>query len=187
MSSGPEARGHNGFWSVWNLAKKFGKFLYKNLPIYKEKTWQKWSSVDPHCSLVTHSAKGRFKWKNWLFIMPFCQLLSILAAFLIANCNFWLERTWLTFLKRFMTVNWPKQKKVKKFPPGIELESFCVEVRSDNHYTTKTSYERSWLMNKKPNLGVALCNQLQICMLNCKSSKRAISFQIFCNVSSCYM
>ena len=105
---------HNGFWRVWNLAKKFGKFLYKNLPIYKEKTWQKWSSVDPHCSLVTHSAKGRFKWKNWLFIMPFCQLLSILAAFLIANCNFWLERTWLTFLKRFMTENWPKQKKSKK-------------------------------------------------------------------------
>ena len=105
---------HNGFWRVWNWAKKSGKFLYKNLPIYKEKTWQKWSSVDPHCSLVTHSAKGRFKWKNWLFIMPFCQLLSILAAFLIANCDFWLERTWLTFLKRFMTENWPKQKKVKK-------------------------------------------------------------------------
>ena len=96
------------------MAKKFGKFLYKNLPIYKEKTWQKWSSVDPHCSLVTHSAKGRFKWKNWLFIMPFCQLLSILAAFLIANCDFWLERTWLTFLKRFMTENWPKQNKSKK-------------------------------------------------------------------------
>ena len=106
--------GHNGFWGVWNLAKKFGKFLYKNLPIYKEKTWQKWSSVDPHCSLVTHSAKGRFKWKNWLFIMPFCHLLSILAAFLIANCDFWLKTTWLTFLKRFMTENWPKQKKSKK-------------------------------------------------------------------------
>ena len=105
---------HNGFWRVWNLAKKFGKFLYKNLPIYKEKTWQKWSSVDPHCSLVTHSAKGRFKWKNWLFIMPFCHLLSILAAFLIANCDFWLKTTWLTFLKRFMTENWPKQKKSKK-------------------------------------------------------------------------
>ena len=102
---------HNGFWRVWNLAKNFGNFLYKNLPIYKEKTWQKWSSVDPHCSLITHTAKGRFKWKNWLFIMPFCQLLSILAAFLIANCDFWLERTWLTFLKRFMTENWPKQKK----------------------------------------------------------------------------
>ena len=136
---------HNGFWRVWNLAKKFGKFLYKNLPIYKEKTWQKWSSVDPHCSLVTHSAKGRFKWKNWLFIMPFCQLLSILAAFLIANCNFWLERTWLTFLKRFMTKNWPKQK--KKFPPGIELETFCGVVRCDNHYTTKTSYGGSWLIS----------------------------------------
>ena len=105
---------HNGFWRVWNLAKKFGKFLYKNLPIYKEKTWQKWSSVDPHCSLVTHSAKGRFKWKNWLFIMPFCHLLSTLAAFLIANCDFWLKTTWLTFLKRFMTENWPKQKKSKK-------------------------------------------------------------------------
>ena len=104
----------NGFWRVWNLAKKIGKFLYKNLPIYKEKTWQKWSSVDPHCSLVTHSAKGRFKWKNWLFIMPFCHLLSILAAFLIANCDFWLKTTWLTFLKRFMTENWPKQKKSKK-------------------------------------------------------------------------
>ena len=138
---------HDGFWRVWNLAKEFGKILYKNLPIYKEKTWQKWSSVDPHCSLVTHSAKGRFKWKNWLFIMPFCQLLSILAAFLIANCNFWLERTWLTFLKRFMTENWPKQKKVKKFPPGIELGTFCVVVRCDNHYTMKTSYGRSWLIS----------------------------------------
>ena len=105
---------HNCFWRIWYLAKKFGNFLYKNLPIYMEKMWQKWSSVDPHCSLVTHSAKGRFKWKNWLFIMPFCQLLSILAAFLIANCDFWLERTWLTFLKRFMTENWPKQKKSKK-------------------------------------------------------------------------
>ena len=92
----------------------FGKILYKNLPIYKVKTWRKWSSVDPHWSLVTHSAKGRFKWKNWLFIMPFCHLLSILAAFLIANCDFWLERTWLTVLKRFMTENWPKQKKSTK-------------------------------------------------------------------------
>jgi hypothetical protein len=37
--------------------------------------------------------------------------LSNLAAFLIANGDFWLENTWLTFLKRFMTENWPKQKK----------------------------------------------------------------------------
>jgi hypothetical protein len=56
---------HNGFWRVWNLARKFGKILYKNLPIYKEKAWQKWSLVDLHCSLVSHSSKGRFKWKNW--------------------------------------------------------------------------------------------------------------------------
>ena len=136
------------FLGVWNLAKKFGKFLYKNLPIYKVKTWQKWSSVDPHWSLVTHSAKGRFKWKNWLFIMPFSHLLSILAAFLIANCDFWLKTTWLTFLKRFMTENWPKQKKVKKFPPGIELGTFCVAVWCDNHYTTKTSYEGGWLISR---------------------------------------
>ena len=44
----------------------------------------------------------------------FGQILSNLAAFLIANCDFWLENTWLTFLKRFMTENWPKQKKSKK-------------------------------------------------------------------------
>ena len=78
---------HNGFWRVWNLAKKSGKILYKNMPIYKEKTWPKWSSVDPHCSLVSHSSKHRFKWKNWLLSMPFCLILSNLAEILIANCN----------------------------------------------------------------------------------------------------
>ena len=52
--------------------------------------------------------------------MHFCQILSNLAAFLIANFNFWLENTWLTFLRRFLTENWPKQKKkVEKFLPGI--------------------------------------------------------------------
>ena len=44
----------------------------------------------------------------------FGQILSNLAAFLIANCDFWLENTWLTFLKRFMTENWQKQKKKQK-------------------------------------------------------------------------
>ena len=34
-------------------------------------------------------------------------------------------------------------KKVKKFPPGIELGTFCVEVRSDNHYTTKLHMEEA--------------------------------------------
>ena len=40
------------------------------------------------------------------------------------------------------------KKKVKKFPLGIELGTFCVEVRTDNHYTTKTSYGGSWLINR---------------------------------------
>ena len=97
---------------IW--LKNLENFCTKTCQFIRKKTWQKWSSVDLHCSLVTHSAKGRFKWKNWLFIMPFCHLLSILAAFLIANCDFWLKTTWLTFLKRFMTENWPKQKKSKK-------------------------------------------------------------------------
>ena len=98
---------HNGFWRVWNWAKKSGKFLYKNLPIYKEKTWLKWSSVDLHCSLVSHSSKHRFKWKNWLLSMPFCLILSNLPAILIANCNIWLENKQLTEI-------WPKQKKSRK-------------------------------------------------------------------------
>ena len=39
-------------------------------------------------------------------------------------------------------------KKVEKFPPGIEPGSFCVLDRCDNHYTTKTSYGENWLINK---------------------------------------
>ena len=138
---------HNGFWRVWNLGKKFGKFLYKNLSVYKEKTWQKWSSVDPHCSLVTHSAKGRFKWKNWLSIMPFCQLLSILAAFLIANCDFWLERHGWHFQKDLWQKTGQNKTKSKKISTRDRTGDLFVEVRSDNHYTSKTSYGGSWLIS----------------------------------------
>jgi hypothetical protein len=39
------------------------------------------------------------------------------------------------------------EKKVEKFPPGIELGTFCVVERCDNHYTTKTLYGINLLIN----------------------------------------
>ena len=62
---------HNCFWRVQYLARKFGKILYKNLPIYKGKPWQKWSSVDPHCSLLLQTSKCL---KVKLETSPICPL-----------------------------------------------------------------------------------------------------------------
>ena len=44
------------------------------------------------------------------------------------------------------------KKKKKVFSPGIEPGTFCVLDRCDNHYTTKTSCDKTWLVKKSFNL-----------------------------------